>query len=307
MLLLLFKLLQRFIIVSVLLSVFIHVVITKPINNSINNDRLSAPIPDQLDILFATPDDAELYSSLSNIDTTQNLQSDRNEPFTILNNENIQVTPSEFPHDSTLGELMPNQISYQNYEKVSSKELAVHKHYAYLAKETFCQRKANKIQSAQVFVSERQTKGLLILGFSGDEDYSPLPYRIMQSEPTEFPGISNSKVLKSLYKPYEEWAAANLDRIVESLKKLSGVSNIVLTGFGLGGAYAQFAAVSLNLKSTAQLKISVYAFGTPQVGNRPFVDALSSNINESQFGKIQQMVLRIGVLTKRFVLSKRIL
>ncbi|MDH5403478.1 MAG: lipase family protein [Candidatus Heimdallarchaeota archaeon] len=89
---------------------------------------------------------------------------------------------------------------------------------------------------------------------------------------------SNIKVHNGFYNSYMS-VKSQIDNILNELK-LEEYDEIIITGHSLGGALATICALDL-VNNINNLKIHMYNFASPHVGNKDFVKLYNSKVNNS--------------------------
>ncbi|KAG9289571.1 hypothetical protein G9A89_002344 [Geosiphon pyriformis] len=135
--------------------------------------------------------------------------------------------------------------------------------------------------------------------FSGNEEN--LSKDIQDSTMINYPGLPGAKVHKGWYTLFEKWWSKhrnNFERIKVTEKY---EYEITISGYSLGGefenllsVYAQLAALSIN-HVNSNIRITVYAFGAPRIGNEAFSKALFSAGRILRFTYINDPIPRLPV------------
>ncbi|KAG9300195.1 hypothetical protein G9A89_002641 [Geosiphon pyriformis] len=159
----------------------------------------------------------------------------------------------------------------------------IFKELALRAKDAYCHAKMNKTIFDKIYgVGVYSRKSVLFL-FSGDEmDLS----EILNGDGVNMVDVSGSpgvKVNAILFKLYQEWEKKFLAKALAFIKE-NKPKIVQLIGYSLGGVYAQLMSVTLNKNAILRdIKLVVFTFGQPRIGNGPFSLAVDMAANVFRF------------------------
>ena len=117
----------------------------------------------------------------------------------------------------------------------------------------------------------------IIVSFRGADNINTF-IQDLKTAQSIYEKCENCQVSRNFYALYQTVQATVLKN-VENLHRLYRSSKIYVTGHGLGGTFATFAAIDIN--ELYQNTDAVYVFGSCRVGNQAFANYYTKNIPES--------------------------
>ncbi|KAG9289568.1 hypothetical protein G9A89_002341 [Geosiphon pyriformis] len=235
------------------------------------DDKLNLGLEDNPNILstdssLAFVQDDGLNSGLNPLSINQASTTDLTASLTDFPDPNLSDSViASLPSQSTselplLETVMPNQIS-------------ILASYAKDSKDTWCNRPSN----TQIYAIWSKVNNGVKIVFAGNVGQMMTnPYGI-GDDTVPFPKINKSLVVKAFFDAFWAWWGQKSKDFVQFIVQQQA-TQIYLTGFSLGGVYAEFC--SLILKQTfPNLKTQVITFGEPRVGNQNYANAAYSSNN----------------------------
>ncbi|KAG9285624.1 hypothetical protein G9A89_009264 [Geosiphon pyriformis] len=153
---------------------------------------------------------------------------------------------------------------------VSPQEAELFKKFAKATKAGYCARKRLNDTTEKMSVSgTRDNNGILVV-FAGNEENFEKTMKEDEAELINYPDLPGVKIHKNLYETYLPFRKRIIQEIADYADTQPSNFRIGFFGYGLGGAYAQFAAFDLSRLLTTNHSIYVISYGQPRIGNEEF-------------------------------------
>ena len=127
----------------------------------------------------------------------------------------------------------------------------------------------------EIIVSFRGTNGVDFENWATNLDWTYKDYK----------DVSGAKVHGGFHEAYEA-VSDEVIAAVQTLMTAHTSANIMVTGHSLGGALATLCAVDIKRRINPTVKVFLYTFGSPRVGNDKMADYIMTKYPDGQYSRV---------------------
>ncbi|KAG9285126.1 hypothetical protein G9A89_008473 [Geosiphon pyriformis] len=208
-----------------------------------------------------------------------------------------------------------NNIFASNYDRntnsqlqkiaASQEEKKAFSYFAGLAQTTYCLRKKLNTTSGQYLAYGLPSKTGYLISFAGDEDELQKNIEGDGISLINYPDQPGAKIHKILYENYISFKDTLLSKVAKGVDLQPQKFRVLLLGYGLGGVYAQFAALDISKMLKTNHSLIAMTYGQPRFGNKELAIEIDKVAQVLRFTNKEDNIPRLPIKHKevRFVHS----